>query len=101
MTADRLRRTVRRQRLSIGALSGALVLTFALGQSRPEASPTVTHYAAGGDRLYRIWDDGRIDFLIADFADGSNEGIPGWAPLQIDHGFTRNRMGSIIVAPRR
>jgi len=99
---ERLERAVRRQRLAIGALGGGLVLLVAGGQARfasePPAhdDPPSFRYTAGGDRLYRIHPDGRIEYLLVDFAAGSAEGIPGWAPVQIDHTLSRDRMGNEV-----
>lgn len=53
-------------------------------------------YAAGGDRVYRIHEDGEIDVLIVDFANGTVDGIPGWARVRIDHTLTRDRMGNVV-----
>ncbi|MBZ0170943.1 MAG: hypothetical protein K8E66_01050, partial [Phycisphaerales bacterium] len=58
-------------------------------------------YTAGANRLYRIWEDGRIDYLVVDFANGSVEGIPGWARLHIDPNLSRDRMGNEIRASGR
>lgn len=91
----RLGRTVRRQRLAIAGLVGAFALLVGVGQAERGKAAEVREYAAGGDRLYRVWDDGRIEYLIVDFAHGSVEGVPGWAPLQIDHSLSRDRMGNV------
>lgn len=109
--ADRLARTVRLQRLTIAGLAGLLVLAVGLGvglgnaphdpSPSPSPAPEVIHYTAGGDRLYRIWDNGAIEYLIVDFANGSVEGIPGWAPIHIDESLSRDRMGNMIRVPGR
>jgi hypothetical protein len=101
---ERLERAVRRQRLAIGGLAGALVLLVAGGQAgygnrgTPQDSAGVEYpqFAAGGDKLYRISADGRIEYLVVDFAHGTVEGIPGWATVRIDHTLSRDRMGNTI-----
>jgi hypothetical protein len=104
---DRAVRIIRRQRLTIGGLAGLLVLVVGLGQGstgqdRPSASgPAITHYTAGGDRLYRVWDTGVIEYLTVDLANGSVDGIPGWARIHIDPTLSRDRMGNMIRVPGR
>lgn len=102
-----LARTVRRQKLAMGGMGAVLVLLAGVGLGRgpaPAGEPQVrevTTYTAGGNRLYRIWSDGSIDYLIVDFANGSVEGIPGWARLEIDQTLSRDRMGNMIRAAGR
>ena len=94
--------TVRRQRVVIGGMGVALAILAGVGLGQgpgaggSPAAREVTHYTAGDDRLYRVWDDGTIEYLIVDFANGSVEGIPGWARVQIDHSLTRDRMGNEV-----
>lgn len=93
-----LSRTIRRQRWAIAGLGVALALLAGLGHAPAQPEPSqagITHYTAGGDRLYRVWDNGTIEYLIVDFANGSVEGIPGWARVQIDNSLTRDRMGNM------
>lgn len=109
MNSDRigtLERAVRRQRVAIAALGGGLVLLVAGGQARfgsaspADGDPPSVRYTAGGDRLYRIHADGRIEYLLVDFATGSVDGIPGWAPVLIDHSLSRDRMGNEVRVKR-
>jgi len=103
-TSAALSRTIRRQRLTIAGLAAAIALLAGLGHAptQPDLSPPqITHYTAGGDRLYRIRDDGTIEYLIVDFANGSVEGIPGWARVHIDNSLTRDRMGNMTRVPGR
>lgn len=100
-----LGRTIRRQRMVIGGMALALVLLAGVGLGRGPAAGSgareITHYTAGDNRLYRIWDDGTIDYLIVDFAHGSVEGIPGWATVHIDPSLSRDRMGNMVRTPMR
>lgn len=102
-----LGRTVRLQRVAIGGMAAALVLLAGFGLGRGPGDgpapvvPEITHYTAGDNRLYRIWDDGSVDYLIVDFAHGSVEGIPGWARVHIDPSLSRDRMGNVVRAPGR
>ena len=99
--ATRLARTARRQRVLIVVLGGLLTVLAGVGFGRATGAAQIEQYTAGGDRLYRIWDDGRVEYLEVDLANGSVEGIPGWAPVHIDHKLSRDRMGNEIVLPRR
>ena len=106
---DRLSRIIRLQRLAFAGLSGLAVLAVGLGfglaagdpAEVPSLAPEITHYTASDDRLYRIWDNGDIHYLIADFANGSVKGIPSWTRIQIDDSLTRDRMGNMIRVPGR
>jgi hypothetical protein len=96
----RLERAVRRQRIGTVALGGTLVLLMTVGQAEQPSierarAGSGPRYVAGGDRLYRIYDNGAIEYLIVDFAHGSVEGIPGWALLHVDETLTRDRMGNV------
>ena len=110
--AGRAARTIRTQKLAIAGLGGALVLLIAGGQAergernearevRVEVPARFPQYAAGGDKIYRFEEDGSVEYLVVDFAQGTVEGLPGWAPLHIDHQISRDRMGNITRAPRR
>jgi hypothetical protein len=104
---ERLQRAVRRQRAAIVALGGAAVLLVAGGQvrqgaqtARPPEAETYPRYAAGGDKLYRIDADGSIAYLVVDLAQGTGDGIPGWAQLHVDDSLSRDRMGNITRVGR-
>lgn len=109
--SNRLARTVRLQRHALAGLTGLFMLAvglgFGLGRSPhaphapAAAAREITHYTAGGDRLYRIWDTGDIEYLTIDFAHGSVEGVPSWARLRIDDSLTHDRMGNMIRVPGR
>ncbi|MBK7405948.1 MAG: hypothetical protein IPJ41_15335 [Phycisphaerales bacterium] len=112
----RAARTIRNQRITIAALGGLLVVLVAGGQAerhedgldrearrevRVEVPSQYPQYAAGGDKIYRFGAGGEIDYIVVDFAQGTVEGIPGWAPLHIDHEISRDRMSNIVRVPRR
>jgi hypothetical protein len=101
----RLERAVRRQRVALGALGGVVVLLCAGGQASRSwregeergAGAAAVQYAAGGDKLYRIHPGGHVEYIVVDFAEGTVDGIPGWASVHVDPTLSRDRMGNVVV----
>ena len=49
--------------------------------------------------LYRVYEDGRVDYLMTEKAPASSKGAADWAPLSIDTHYTRDIQGNVV--PKR
>ncbi|MBS0189314.1 MAG: hypothetical protein JSS51_14715 [Planctomycetes bacterium] len=67
---------------------GAAATVLALGAWN--ADPKKVIGVSGGDNyIYRVYDDGSIDFIQADNQVRSARGIPSWQPIPIDPSLPR------------
>ncbi|MCC6322397.1 MAG: hypothetical protein IT438_13290 [Phycisphaerales bacterium] len=81
--------------LSMLALAGAALLG---GQTQPSRSPYIG-VCASEKILYRVYEDGRVDYLVTEKAPSSGKGAADWAPLPVDGKYTRDRDGNVV--PKR
>lgn len=75
----------RRTAIALGA-SALSVATFGF-RNAPEKK--VIGVSGGDSYIYRVYDDGSIDYIQADNQNKSPKGIPGWQPIPIDHALIR------------
>jgi len=75
----------KRTAIAIGA--GALALCL-VGQT---AGRKVIGVSGGDSYIYRIYDDGTIDFIQADNQIKSPRGIPNWQEIPIDRSLIRQQ----------
>jgi len=55
-----------------------------LGVGRGQPEDRIVGLAATDEKLFRVWESGRIEFLVVDLDNGTAEGVPDWTPVQID-----------------
>lgn len=74
-------------------LAGAAALLAAQGQQN---RPSVLGVCASDRILYRVYDDGRVDYLVTEKIPVSTKGAADWAPLPIDNRYTRDVQGNVV-----
>ncbi|MBX3389427.1 MAG: hypothetical protein KF691_08225 [Phycisphaeraceae bacterium] len=75
------------KRSAIGCVTGALALGIFGLQNHFERK--VIGVSGGDSYIYRVYDDGSIDFIQADNQVKSAKGIPGWQAIPIDPSLKR------------
>lgn len=67
-----------------GVVVGGIVLLGA-GAGQPATPPDkIVGFAATDEKLFRVWESGKIEFLGVDLDNGTPAGVPDWSPVQID-----------------
>lgn len=69
-----------------GVVAGGIVLLGA-GVGQPGSAPPpdkIVAFAATDEKLFRVWESGRIEFLGVDLDNGTANGVPDWSPVKID-----------------
>lgn len=62
-------------------LAAGIVL---VGAGRGHTQDKIIGFAATDEKLFRVWESGRIEFLGVDLDTGSPAGVPDWSPVKID-----------------
>lgn len=75
------------KRIAIAAGAG-LVAACVVGQS---SGKKVAGFSGGDSYIYRIYDDGSIDFIQADNQIKTAKGIPNWQEIPIDRSLIRQQ----------
>lgn len=68
--------------LLIGALAAGSIVLVGAGSRQP-ANPIVG-IGATDERLFRVYQSGKVEFLGVDLDNGSINGVPDWSPVKID-----------------
>ncbi|MGH7242022.1 MAG: hypothetical protein ACREJD_01220 [Phycisphaerales bacterium] len=74
---------------AIAAVAGGLAIGVAGLQSEP--AKKVVGVSGGDSYIYRVYEDGSIDFIQADNQIKSPRGIPNWQQIPIDRGLVRQQ----------
>ena len=59
------------------------------------AGPRVIGVCGGDKVIYRVYDDGRVDYLVTERAPSSSVGSADWARLPIDPNLTRDSQRNV------
>jgi len=81
------RRAIFWKRTAIAVGAGAIALCL-VGQT---AGKKIIGVSGGDSYIYRIYDDGSIDFIQADNQIKSPRGIPNWQEIPIDRSLVRQQ----------
>ncbi len=73
-----------RARKTASIVLTAAVVGLVLGGMAGGSDRKIIGVAGGDNYLYRVYDDGSVDFLQVNSQIKSVRGIPGWQPIQID-----------------